>query len=123
MISTKLGANLKPGTFPVVRQLVIIDTIVALIVMIYGMVIGILILKGSPRGRRLAQQYLVVRIPGQACDRSNSVDLGIQRIGARGAQIMSTKTMPQMLLEITVCLLWLAYFVCSRRVREAYSTP
>jgi len=119
----KTWSELKPGTFPVVRQLVIIDTIVALIVMIYGMVIGILILKGSPRGRRLAQQYLVVRILVRLGIGAIPLIWAYREFGGRGAQIMSTKTMPQMLLEITVCLLWLAYFVCSRRVREAYSTP
>ena len=119
----KTWTELKPGTFPVVRQLIIIDTIITLIVMLYGMVIGILIWNGSPRGKRLAQQYLVVRILVALVIAAIPLIWAYRGFGARGAQILSTKMMTPISLEIAVCLLWLAYFVCSRRVREAYSTP
>ena len=119
----KTWQELKPGIFPVVRQLIVIDTIVALVVMLYGIIVGILIWKGSPGGRRLAQQYLVVRILVALVTGAIPLIWAYRQFGARAAQVLSTALMPQRLLEIAVCLLWLAYFVWSRRVREAYSTP
>lgn len=119
----KTWSELKPGAFPVMRQLIMIDTIVTLIVMLYGIAIGILIWNGSPRGRRLAQQYLVVRMLVALGTGAIAVIWASRRFGARAAQVMSAELMPQRLLEIAVCLLWLAYFIWSRRLREAYSTP
>ncbi len=116
-------SELKPNTLPVVRKLIIIDTTVTLIVMLYGMVIGFLIWKGSPRGRRFAQQYLVIRILVGLVVGAIPLQWAYREFGVRAASIMSTKIVPGMVLEIAVSLLWLAYFIYSRRVREAYSTP
>ena len=112
---------LKPGTLPVVRQFVIIHTIMTLIVMLYGMVIGFVIWKGSPRGRRLAQQYLIVRILLVLVIGAIPLQWAYREFGARAARSMISKMAPGSLLEITICLLWLGYFVYSRRVREVYS--
>ena len=80
-------SELKPGTFPVVRQLITVDMIVALIVMLYGMVIGILIWNGSPRGKRLAQQYLVIRILVALVIAAIPLIWAYRGFGARGAQL------------------------------------
>ncbi len=56
----KMWEHLQSGVFPVVRQIAILETVGALLITVYGIVVGILIWRGSQRGRNLARQYLVI---------------------------------------------------------------
>ena len=115
----KLWDKIGPHPFPVVRQIAVIDTVVTVTVMLYGMIVGILIWRRHSAGRSLARQYLVVRMVVAflvcalmvAWAYNFSVKLGPK---------MAFATVPWTALEIAVAILWWCYFTYSKRVRNTF---
>jgi hypothetical protein len=106
-----------------VRQLIVIDTIVALVVMLYGIIVGILIWKGSPGREALGSAISRRPHPGRACDGSDSVDLGIKTIwrASRASSehsVDASKVIGDCGLSLVVSLFRLVA-PCSRGVQHA----
>jgi type IV secretory pathway VirB6-like protein len=105
-----------------VRQYEIVATAVTVLVMIYGIVVGIFIWRGSARGRSLARQYLVVRIAVAFLFCALSLAWAYYCFSALTAKRMAVTMAPLTLVEIAVALIWLGYFTYSKRVRNTYPT-
>ncbi|MEY2486747.1 MAG: hypothetical protein QOH39_2395 [Verrucomicrobiota bacterium] len=105
--------------FPVVRQHGTIVTVVSLLVTLYGMIVGISIWKGSPHGRILARQYLVIRIL-IALFMTALIAWWALGFGGQFARRVFPRLLPSTALEVAGCLLWWCYFTYSKRVRNTY---
>jgi hypothetical protein len=117
---SSLWEKIGPHPYPVARQLAVINTCEIIFIAVYGFVVGVLIWRGSKRGRTIARQYLIVRI---------ILDVGVFALvvawanygfGQIAARKMAAAVGPMMSLEIGVILLWFAYFTYSKRVRNTY---
>jgi ABC-type spermidine/putrescine transport system permease subunit II len=117
----KMWDELKLGTvFPVIREIAAIETIVAVLVMVYGMIVGIMIWRGNRRGRTLARQYLVIRILISLSLCGLAVWWGYATFSGLVGRRVTVAIIPSTALEIGVCLLWWCYFTYSKRVRHTY---
>jgi hypothetical protein len=108
--------------FPVVRQVAIVQTAVTLVIMIYGIIVGWRIWKGSPKGRALARQYLVVRAGVAVLLNALIIAWGYPSFGRAGGQVIGRGALGDAALELGICTLWWTYFTYSRRVRELYAS-
>ena len=106
--------------FPVVRELAFIATTVVLLMTLYGMIVGVLIWKGSRHGRTLARQYLVIRATLSFLLAALAILWGYYTFAVRGAKMMGPAVASSTFLEIGVCLVWWTYFTYSKRVRNTY---
>ncbi len=109
-----------PHPFPVVRQIAIIITCEFSAIAVYGFVVGILIWRGSKRGRTIARQYLVVRAVLAAVTLLLLAAWANYGFGPAAADKMLAAAGPMTALELGVLLLWLAYFTYSKRVWNTY---
>src|SRR5215470_4858298 len=75
-----------PHPFPVIRQMTIIIMIIILLVTAYGMIVGIVIWKGSKRGRTAARQYLMVRLAVAVVIFASLTMWGFNSFGPSGAK-------------------------------------
>lgn len=117
----RMWDNLKPGSvFPVVRQLAMIETVATLLITVYGIVVGILIWRGSARGRTLARQYLLIRAASSVLLSLLTVMWAYNTFAIRTAKAVAVATVPESALEVGICLIWWTYFTYSKRVRNTY---
>src|SRR5579864_2727887 len=116
----KLWNNLGPHPFPVQRQIAVISTVCTLAVMLYGIVVGILLLKKYRRGRAIARQYLLIRIVVVLLLSLIAISWAYNGFAATAAKRMAIAVIPLTILEMAVCLVWFLYFTYSKRVRNTY---
>lgn len=105
---------------PVIRQIALILTVVILAVTFYGMIVGIVIWKGSKRGRSAARLYLVVRIAVTVLLFVLAMAWAYNSFGDAAAKRMGLKIVSPSAFEIGSCLLWFCYFTYSKRVRNTF---
>jgi len=116
----QIWERIGPHPFPVIRQMAIVIAIIILVMTAYGMIVGILIWKGDKRGRDLARRYLILRIVVVVTVFASITGWGYNNLGESGAKRMALAITPVSVLEIGICLMWLGYFVFSKRVRNTY---
>ena len=116
----QIWERIGPHPFPVIRQMAIVIAIIILVMTAYGMIVGILIWKGDKRGRDLARRYLILRIVVVVTAFASITGWGYNNLGESGAKRMALAITPASVLEIGICLIWLGYFVFSKRVRNTY---
>lgn len=111
--------QLGPGTFPVVRQLMIIQMVTLLAITAYGMIIGTLLFRLHPRGRFLARQYLVISAM------TNLLSNGLVLVWAwmfseAMFKNVAVAVIPITVLEMVVYFVWWCYFTRSKRVQNTF---
>ena len=116
----KMWEHLQSGVFPVVRQIAILETVGALLITVYGIVVGILIWRGSQRGRNLARQYLVIRATVALVLAAVPTLWAYRGFGFHAAKTVGRTLISATFFEIGICLIWWTYFTYSRRVRNTY---
>ena len=109
-----------PHPFPVIRQMATIIVIIILLVTVYGIIVGVVIWKGSKRGRTGARQYLMVRLAVAAVIFASLTAWGYNSFGLSGAKRMALAIASPSAVEVVSSLLWLAYFTFSKRVGNTY---
>ena len=109
----------KLNWFPALRHVLVFEMTGFAIVTIYGVVVGWLIWSGYPKGRKLAQQYLAIRLAAVVVLAAVSSILisrfqfdVFQNRGATLAKVIG--------LEFVYFLVWWNYFKLSRRVANTY---
>lgn len=116
----QMWERIGPHPFPVIRQMAIVIMIIILLMAIYGVMVGVLIWRGNKRGRTAARQYLIFRILVTLVIFTSLTSWSYNSFGPSGARRMALGIIWPAAVEVAFCLIWLAYFIFSKRVRNTY---
>jgi len=107
------------GLFPSIRSVIVFENFWIIALLVYGFVVGCMIWAGNPKAKKLAKQYLLIRLFGF---------FGIELV-----TIMMISDLPSEMLaagvggvlgagfrEVVYFLIWWFYFKKSKRVRNTY---
>jgi len=105
--------------FPTLRAVVVIESLMQLGILIYGIIIGIMIWNGNKKGKILAERYLLVRLSvfvvGEIALIAMLSDLPDKGFAAGADSALST-----IILQAIFFGVWYSYFKNSKRVAATY---
>jgi hypothetical protein len=107
------------GRFPSIKSAMILENFGLAALLIYGFILGCIIWGGNPKGKRLAKQYLLIRLFGffgiELVALMIIADLPSQVLAAGVGAVIGAG-----FREILFFLIWWFYFKKSKRVRNTY---
>lgn len=111
--------------FPALKSAVDFETWGSAAIIIYGFVVGCMIWSGSPSGRRLARQYLIIRLIGFIAVEAIAFSM-ISGVSPAALGAGASEGFGAILQSLLYFAIWWLYFKRSKRVRNTYgpeSTP
>jgi hypothetical protein len=107
--------------YPVIKTALTIEYIGFVLILLYGVFVGVVILNGSSYGRKHAQRYLLVRLFGVITYELLAIYV-LSTLPSRLLTIFVGEEMIQVAFrEGIYFLIWWLYFKYSKRVKETYS--
>lgn len=121
----QMGNSLKEGqplfaSYPAFENAIFIEVIGIFALVVYGIVAGSSIWRGSPAGKSIALKYLIVRlcafivIEVSAAAAMSSLPTAMFFAGVAGISTVIIR-------EVTLFAIWFTYFKISKRVKNTYS--
>jgi|GEM_PF-1005530 hypothetical protein len=105
--------------FPALKSAVDFETGGSVILLIYGFIVGCIIWSGSPSGRRVARQFLVIRLVGFLGIEAITFSM-ISDMAPAATAAGTSEAFTAIFREVIYFLIWWFYFKRSVRVRNTY---
>jgi hypothetical protein len=105
--------------FPALKLAVDFETAGLVALLIYGFIVGCVIWSGSPAGRRVARQFLIIRLLGFIAIEAITFWM-ISDVSTAAVNAATTEGVTAISREVIYFLIWWFYFKRSARVRDTY---
>ncbi len=106
-------------SYPALGYICAVDVIVTGGLLLYGFAIGCMIWAGNPNGRRLARQFLLVRLFGSVLH-AGSIPLMAHDLPPTVRDAFLAELPKTLLGSVIWFVIWWLYFRASKRVRNTY---
>lgn len=118
MFTTWERASPQFAAHPALKNAFIFANVTIVLLLIYGIIIGILINRGKKNGKKLAKQYLVVRLVTSIALPAIVLKMMAEVPGMPESPLNSLA--PIAIREFVFFLVWWLYFEKSKRIRNTY---
>jgi len=115
------GAAVVSSRFPSFETITYLETFGVALILLYGFIVGCRIWAGNPNGRRLAQQYLKIRLFG-FIGLEVIVFLLLLNLPSQLIEAVATEIAGVLFREGLFFLIWWLYFKKSKRVKNTYDS-
>jgi hypothetical protein len=105
--------------FPTLKAAVQFETAGVVALLIYGIIVGCIIFSGSPSGRRIARQFLLIRLFGFIGIEAVAFWM-ISQVSPAALSAGAENAVTGIAREFIPFIIWWLYFKRSKRVRNTY---